>query len=95
MSVYISAMKKPNKLPNLSTDRFVTVFFISFAYLIIMFHVFLAQLSHSVLMQSVWRKPYIASLEIWTFGLWTDGLLDRCKLWTVGPFDYYSYISDG
>ena len=32
---------------------------------------------HSVLMQSVYRKPYIANLEIWT----------NC-LWTVRPFDY-------
>ena len=51
---------------------------------------FLAQLSHSVLKQSVWHKPYIASLEIWTIGLWMDGLLDSCKLWTVEPFDYYN-----
>ena len=34
------------------------------------------------------RKPDIASLEIWRLELWTDGLLDTCKLWTVGPFDY-------
>ena len=52
--------------------------------------IFFAQLSHSVLMQSVWRKPYIASLEIWMIGLWMDGLLDSCKLWTVGPLDYYN-----
>ena len=23
-------------------------------------------------------------------GLWTDELLELCKLWTVGPFDYYN-----
>ena len=22
--------------------------------------------------------------------IWKDGLLDCCKLWTVGPFDYYN-----
>ena len=47
-------------------------------------------MSHSVLMQSVWRKPFIVSLEIWTIGLRTDRLFDGCKFWTVGPFDYYS-----
>ena len=36
------------------------------------------------------HKPYIASLEIWMIRLWTDGLLGSCKLWTVGPFDYYN-----
>ena len=36
------------------------------------------------------RKPYIGSLEIWTIGLWTNGLLDSCKLWHVGPFNYYN-----
>ena len=41
-------------------------------------------------MRSVWRKPKIAGLEIWTIGLWMDGLLDGCKLWTVRPFDYYN-----
>ena len=35
-------------------------------------------------------KPYIASLKIWMIRLWTDGLLDSYKLWTVGPFDYYN-----
>ena len=44
------------------------------------------------------RKPYIASMEIWIIGLWTVGLLDcgtvgTLEIWTiglrtVGPFDY-------
>ena len=46
---------------------------------------FLAQLSHSVLMQSVWRKPYIPSLQIWTIGLWTVGLLGG---WKSGRLDF-------
>ena len=49
---------------------------------------FLAQLS-PVLIQSL--SVYLASqvCKIWMVGLWVDGLLDGCKLWTVGPFDYY------
>ena len=39
----------------------------------------LAQLSHSVLVQSVWRKPYIASLEISMIVPWTVGLLGGWK----------------
>ena len=42
--------------------------------------------STAVLMQSDLCKPYI---EVWKLGLWTDGLLDSCELWTVGSFDYY------
>ena len=50
---------------------------------------FLAQLARYAY-TITFRRPYIASLEIWTTGLWTDGLLDSCKLWTVGPFDNYN-----
>ena len=50
---------------------------------------FLAQLSRCAY-TITFRKPYITSLEIWMIGLWADGLLDRCKLWTVGPFDYHN-----
>ena len=35
----------------------------------------LAQLSHRAY-TIIFRKPYIASLEIWTIGLWTVGWLD-------------------
>ena len=35
----------------------------------------LAQLSSSVLVQSVWHKSCIASLEIWMIGLWMVGQL--------------------
>ena len=46
-----------------------------------------------VLMQSVWHKPDIAILEIWTIVLWKVGLLDCSAVenlddWTVRPFDY-------
>ena len=34
-------------------------------------------------MQSVWRKHYITSLEIWTIGLWT-----------LGPYDYNLFQID-
>ena len=50
---------------------------------------YLAQLSCCAYMIT-FRKPYIASLEIWKIGLWMDGLLDSCKLWTVGPLDSYN-----
>ena len=47
------------------------------------FYSFLAQLSRSAY-TIISRKPYIASLEIWTIGLWT-----------VGPFDYDLIQMDG
>ena len=31
----------------------------------------------------------VGSEQIQMIGIWTVGLLDGCKLWTVGPFDYY------
>ena len=50
---------------------------------------FLAQLSRCVY-AITFRKPFIASLEIWMIGLWMDELLESCKLWTVGLFNYYN-----
>ena len=46
-----------------------------------------------MLIQSVGSEQKLQDghqMEIWTIGLWTAGLLDSCKLWTVGPFDCYN-----
>ena len=54
---------------------------------------FLAQLSRCA-NAITFRKPYIASLEIWTIGPWNVG---RLEIWTIGLLDHLTieFNSDG
>ena len=50
--------------------------------------IFIFSIAASLCFPITFHKPYIACLEIWMIELWTDGMLNGCKLWTVRPFDF-------